>query len=241
MTGSLNAYAKHRKSAGLIGGTLQGVQKAVASGRITVTRQGANYVVDFDRADAEWASNTHPTQGREEKRPPRPEETKAGNSETKAGNSETKPDPSAASKFSTARTAKMAYDAATSELKYKQRLAAAARSEELLRESKQRAEEQKDFDLAEILQGHLKRLREISILAEVEGDYSTAVKAIAESTQTALNTWDLLAPKKSEAEAHEATQSGGSSSREIEIPEPGSPGSSNMNLCPASTDSTLLV
>jgi len=236
MTGSLNSYAKHRKAANLAGGSLQAVQKAIASGRISVKREGESYLVDFEAADAEWAANTHPTQGREEKQPPKPESQKSD------AKPEPKADPAApAAGFNKARTAKMAYQAAAEELKYKQRLANAARSEEQLRDSTERVEEQEEFDLVAILQGHLRRLKVISVLAEMEGDYSTAVKAIAESTQTALNTWDLLAPKRSEAEGQEGKPSGGSSSRDIEIPKPDSPDSSSTSLSPASTDSTFPV
>ena len=49
MTGSLRAYARHRKC------TLGAVQKAVAAGRIPVRADGR---VDFAKADAAWAANT---------------------------------------------------------------------------------------------------------------------------------------------------------------------------------------
>lgn len=54
MTGSLRAYAKHRREAGLSGGSLSAVQKAIASSRIT---KGSDGKIDFDRADREWEEN----------------------------------------------------------------------------------------------------------------------------------------------------------------------------------------
>ena len=43
---------------GLDGGTLAGVQRAIASGRIVREKDGS---VDFEKADAAWLSNTAPT------------------------------------------------------------------------------------------------------------------------------------------------------------------------------------
>jgi hypothetical protein len=54
MTGSLRAYAKHRKEKGLIGGSLAAVQKALASNRIL---KGSDGKIDFDRADHDWEQN----------------------------------------------------------------------------------------------------------------------------------------------------------------------------------------
>lgn len=61
MIGSLNAYAKHRKAAGLSGGSLMAVQKARDTGRITVERDGR---VDFEKSDAAWLRNTNTRQSR---------------------------------------------------------------------------------------------------------------------------------------------------------------------------------
>jgi len=52
---SLRAYARHR------GVSLAAVQKAIRSGRITPNAEG---LIDSDRADAEWKSNTRPSQHR---------------------------------------------------------------------------------------------------------------------------------------------------------------------------------
>ncbi len=54
MTGSMRAYARHRKEKGLSGGTLTAVQKALAHRRIT---KGADGKIDFERADREWEEN----------------------------------------------------------------------------------------------------------------------------------------------------------------------------------------
>lgn len=49
-------YARHRKQAGLSGGTPQAVQKAVDSGRITVE----NGKIDAEAADLAWKRRTRP-------------------------------------------------------------------------------------------------------------------------------------------------------------------------------------
>lgn len=53
---SLRAYAAHRKSKGLSGGSLNAVQKAVMAGRI----QLVNGKVDPAQADEAWRGNTNP-------------------------------------------------------------------------------------------------------------------------------------------------------------------------------------
>jgi phage terminase Nu1 subunit (DNA packaging protein) len=52
---SLRAYAAHRKSHGLPGGSLQAVQRAARAGRITVVD---GRIPDPEAADREWAANT---------------------------------------------------------------------------------------------------------------------------------------------------------------------------------------
>ena len=52
---SLRAYAKHR------GVSLAAVQKAIRSGRIATTADGA---IDSERADADWSAKTRPGQKR---------------------------------------------------------------------------------------------------------------------------------------------------------------------------------
>lgn len=139
MQGSLNAYAKHRKTKGLAGGSLQAVQKAMTAGRITVVKTGAGYSVDFEAADAQWAANTHPTQGRDAAthKPPRQQAGTPNQqpnfgqrSPTPLGGDTLRP-PGASSdeainqtavKFNIGRAAKMAYEAAQAELNYKARL-----------------------------------------------------------------------------------------------------------------------
>lgn len=54
---SLRAYALYRKDAGLPGGTLRAVQKAVKAGRIHLV----DGKIDPDQADTAWQSNTNPT------------------------------------------------------------------------------------------------------------------------------------------------------------------------------------
>lgn len=58
MKGSLRAYARYRQEMGLDGGTLAGVQRAIASGRIVREQDGS---IDFEKADAAWLNNTAPT------------------------------------------------------------------------------------------------------------------------------------------------------------------------------------
>jgi phage terminase Nu1 subunit (DNA packaging protein) len=57
---SLRAYARHRKEAGLAGGTLRAVQVAIKSGRLSksLTPDGKQ-IADAAAADAEWTSTTH--------------------------------------------------------------------------------------------------------------------------------------------------------------------------------------
>jgi len=52
---SIRAYARHREAAGLSGGTMQSVRKAIAGKRIT---QNADGTIDPERADQEWTQNT---------------------------------------------------------------------------------------------------------------------------------------------------------------------------------------
>ncbi len=57
---SLRAYARHRKEAGLAGGTLRAVQVAIRDGRLmkslTVDRK---QIANAAAADAEWEATTH--------------------------------------------------------------------------------------------------------------------------------------------------------------------------------------
>ena len=57
---SQRAYARHRKESGLVGGTLNAVQKAIAAGRIKLT----DGKIDSIQADSEWESNTDEGQRR---------------------------------------------------------------------------------------------------------------------------------------------------------------------------------
>jgi phage terminase Nu1 subunit (DNA packaging protein) len=52
---SQREYARHRKSAGLTGGTLHGVQDAAERGVVTLTADGK--VADADVADREWSES----------------------------------------------------------------------------------------------------------------------------------------------------------------------------------------
>lgn len=56
MSVSLRAYATHRRTAGLPGGTLRAVQQAIETGRVSVDADGQ--IPDAAAADAEWAQNT---------------------------------------------------------------------------------------------------------------------------------------------------------------------------------------
>jgi phage terminase Nu1 subunit (DNA packaging protein) len=56
---SLRAYAAHRKTQGLPGGSLQAVQRAVQARRVTVAMvDGVKRIPDPEAADREWAENT---------------------------------------------------------------------------------------------------------------------------------------------------------------------------------------
>ena len=59
MSLGLREYARHRRSAGLSGGTLKAVQTAIDSGRLStsLTPDGER-IVSVDLADAEWAAST---------------------------------------------------------------------------------------------------------------------------------------------------------------------------------------
>lgn len=56
MSLSLRAYAAHRRAAGLPGGSLQAVQKAVETGRLSLDDDGK--IGDASAADREWFENT---------------------------------------------------------------------------------------------------------------------------------------------------------------------------------------
>lgn len=53
---SVRAYAEHRRAAGLPGGSVWSVQKALKAGRISRDEDGK---IDSVRADAEWELNTN--------------------------------------------------------------------------------------------------------------------------------------------------------------------------------------
>lgn len=57
---AVRAYARHRKAAGLAGGTHHAVQVAIESGRLSrsLTPDGKK-IADVAAADAEWAATTH--------------------------------------------------------------------------------------------------------------------------------------------------------------------------------------
>lgn len=57
MTGSIRAYARHRKELGLSGGTHTAVRAAIDAHRIALDRDGT---IDFDKADAMWLRNSEP-------------------------------------------------------------------------------------------------------------------------------------------------------------------------------------
>jgi len=121
-TGSLSAYARHRKTAHLVGGSLQAVQKAMNAGRINVSKVAGGYVVDFEAADAQWTANTHPSQGKDASdRPARhssaaPRAPAVDQVDADASSNRT------ASQFNVGRAAKMGYEAGQAELNYRARL-----------------------------------------------------------------------------------------------------------------------
>lgn len=58
---SMREYAQHRKDKGLTGGSHQAVSKAIKDGRLTdrsIERRGRRWLIDPERADAEWAAMT---------------------------------------------------------------------------------------------------------------------------------------------------------------------------------------
>ena len=60
---AVSAYAKHRATHGLSGGTAKAVRKAVASGRLIRSVEVVNgkpKILDAQLADAEWQENTRP-------------------------------------------------------------------------------------------------------------------------------------------------------------------------------------
>ncbi len=66
MLGSLRAYAAHRKSLGLPGGSHPAVRKAIQSGRIKVS---ANGQIEFEQADHDWEQNSDHRQQRHVRMP----------------------------------------------------------------------------------------------------------------------------------------------------------------------------
>ncbi|MDB4884155.1 MAG: hypothetical protein JWL95_2921 [Gemmatimonadetes bacterium] len=56
---SLRKYALHRKAAGLAGGTLNAVQVAIKSGRLSKSITPDGQIASAAAADAEWSSTTH--------------------------------------------------------------------------------------------------------------------------------------------------------------------------------------
>lgn len=63
---SLRAYAAHRRSLGLTGGTLPAVRKAITTERLQaslVKVAGVTKIADPELADREWSANTDPGRG----------------------------------------------------------------------------------------------------------------------------------------------------------------------------------
>ncbi len=57
---SLRAYARHRDAAGLAGGTLNAVQVAIKSGRLSKSlTPDRKKIASVEAADAEWSATTH--------------------------------------------------------------------------------------------------------------------------------------------------------------------------------------
>jgi hypothetical protein len=60
--GSVTQYAAHRRSRGLVGGSVAGVVYAIKRRALTRSvrkdAHGRSYIADFDLADAEWLQNT---------------------------------------------------------------------------------------------------------------------------------------------------------------------------------------
>lgn len=56
---SIREYARHRKAAGLAGGTHRAVQVAIRDGRLSKSVTPDGKIADVPAADAEWASTTH--------------------------------------------------------------------------------------------------------------------------------------------------------------------------------------
>ncbi len=54
----LRAYARHRRAAGLPGGTAQAVRKAIESGRLFGSLTPNGKIIDTNLADREWKANT---------------------------------------------------------------------------------------------------------------------------------------------------------------------------------------
>jgi phage terminase Nu1 subunit (DNA packaging protein) len=54
---ALRAYARHRKAAGLTGGTLRAVQEAIAEGRLSKSVVDGK-IADVELADQEWSAST---------------------------------------------------------------------------------------------------------------------------------------------------------------------------------------
>lgn len=128
MTGSLTSYARHRKEHSLPGASLAAAQKAVKTGRITATKDGSSYTVDFAAADAEWAANTHPTRGREKRAVAEDETATKQATPRGCGRDEAG---SVGTKYNAARAQKMQYEAANAELEFKRSCTMMARIEDL--------------------------------------------------------------------------------------------------------------
>ncbi len=55
----LRQYARHRRSAGLSGGTLSAVRAAIEAGRLARSVASDGSIADAEAADLEWAETTH--------------------------------------------------------------------------------------------------------------------------------------------------------------------------------------
>ena len=134
---SIREYARHRRAAGLKGGTPAAVHKAIQSGRIRRDERG---LIDPDQADAQWVGTTDPTRGDGRRgisrRPPDPPPTQTA-----------APAPGAPP-YATSRAIREAYAARLAKIEYEERSKSLVEASRVQAEAFRRARDTRDAVLA---------------------------------------------------------------------------------------------
>ncbi len=139
---SIREYARHRRTAGLRGGSPWGVQKALKAGRIHTDADGK---IDPERADAEWAAATDASRGDGRAGPTSPSPTVAQPHPAAPPPASL---PAGAPSYATSRAIREAYAARLAKITYEEKSKALVDAARVQAEAFRRARDARDAVLA---------------------------------------------------------------------------------------------